>query len=111
MSSALSTATNWTTTFLVKRSIIYTSVNCFLVYNSWITKPFKSILKVTRFSTNVSNLINNSGTYFCYASVSFGCAIFTILVVPETKGKSPEDMKMYFMSHNNKEELSKSQYN
>lgn len=52
--------------------------------------------QVTKFATNISNLINSSGMYFLYASVSFSCIIFTALVIPETKGKSPEEMKAYF---------------
>ena len=63
--------------------------------------------QVTKFATNVSNLINNSGMYFVYASLSLCCAIFTALIVPETKGKSPEEMKDYFTPHKNKEELPK----
>jgi MFS family permease len=67
ISAALATATNWTTTFLV-----------------------------TKFSTNLTNAIKNSGTYFVYGSVCFACSIFVIFVVPETKGKSIQDMKEYF---------------
>ena len=55
-----------------------------------------NLSKVTKFSTNISELINNSGVYFLYASVSLFCAIFTTFVVPETKGKSSEEMKAYF---------------
>ena len=63
--------------------------------------------QVTKFATNISNLINNSGMYFLYASVALFCAIFIALVVPETKGKSPEEMKTYFTQHKNKEDMPK----
>ena len=59
---------------------------------------------MTKFSTNIIHLINYSGTYFLYAAVSLCCAIFIALVVPETKGKSPEEMKAYFTRHENKKE-------
>ena len=66
--------------------------------------------QVTKFATNISNLINNSGMYFLYASVALFCAIFIALVVPETKGKSSEEMKAYFMpaKSNEKDVLAKS---
>ena len=64
---------------------------------------------MTKFTTNLSNLVNNSGVYFIFASVSLFCAIFTALVVPETKGKSPEEMKAYFTPHVFKKEQQLSQ--
>jgi hypothetical protein len=67
-SSSLSTAMNWTCAFLV-----------------------------TKFNTNIEELINTSGTYFLYGSFVALGAVFVILVVPETKGKSPQEIKAYFM--------------
>ena len=64
---------------------------------------------MTKFTTNLSNLVNNSGVYFIFASVSLFCAIFTALVIPETKGKSPAEMKIYFTPHDFEEEHEKSQ--
>ena len=64
---------------------------------------------MTKFAINVANLIDDSGVYFIFASVSLCCAIFTVLAVPETKGKSPEEMKAYFMPLKNEKEMPNSQ--
>lgn len=66
-STSIAIGTNWITTFLV-----------------------------TKFSTNLTLAINDSGTYFLYGSICFICAIFCTVVVPETKGKSLEDIREYF---------------
>ncbi len=67
-SSALASATNWTTTFLV-----------------------------TKFSANITNAIMDSGTYFLYGSVCFACAVFVLVFVPETKGRSQEELRALFV--------------
>ena len=58
---------------------------------------------MTRFSNNIASVINDSGMYFLYASVSLACFVFTYFLVPETKGKSPEEMKAHFMPREKKE--------
>ena len=40
--------------------------------------------------------VHDYTTYFFFGAVCFLGAIFVILVVPETKGKTEEDMKAYF---------------
>ncbi len=36
------------------------------------------------------------GVYFLYAAVCAMAVAFILLILPETSGKSPEDMKAYF---------------
>ena len=47
-------------------------------------------------------MIGTSGSYFLYCIVCFLSIPFVVFLVPETKGRSPEDMKRLFMK--NKEE-------
>ena len=51
---------------------------------------------VTKFEPNIEALINLSGTYFAFATICFVGTIIVYIFVPETKGKTPEDMKIYF---------------
>ena len=52
---------------------------------------------VAQFSADVEKGINKSGLYFLFGVVCGVGIIFVLLIVPETKGKTPEDMKKYFM--------------
>ena len=67
-SSSIATTTHWTATFLI-----------------------------TRFAANIEEAITPAGSYFLYAGLTVGSSLFVALVVPETKGKSPLEMKAYFM--------------
>ena len=51
---------------------------------------------VTKFGTNLEDVINTSGLYFLFGAVNAFGLIFVILFLPETKGKTPDDMKRYF---------------
>ena len=51
---------------------------------------------VTKFSTNLEDAINTSGLYFFFGIINTLGVIFVIFVLPETKGKTPDDMKIYF---------------
>ena len=51
---------------------------------------------VTKFGTNLESAINTSGLYFLFGVINILGVIFVILLLPETKGKTPEDMKRYF---------------
>ena len=51
---------------------------------------------VTKFEVNVEDAIGTSGAYFIYASVCFVATFFVLFFVPETKGKSPQDMRNLF---------------
>ena len=37
------------------------------------------------------------GLYFLFASLTVGSVFFVFLAVPETKGKTPEEMRRYFL--------------
>ena len=52
---------------------------------------------VSKFSSDGEEEIKSSGLYFLIGVICAVGAVFVILAVPETKGKSPEDMKKYFM--------------
>ena len=41
--------------------------------------------------------ITSYGVYFMYSGVCVAGVAFVLLILPETKGKSPEDMKAYFL--------------
>ena len=60
---------------------------------------------VTKFSSNLQNQIDYWGLYFLFGSVCALGTIFVVLIVPETKGKTPDDMKAYFMGLNRKQSL------
>jgi len=43
------------------------------------------------------------GLYFFYAGICATSVVFLIFLLPETKGKSPEDMKAYFLGKKNQQ--------
>jgi hypothetical protein len=44
----------------------------------------------------MTEALGRHGLYFFYAGICAASVVFLILLLPETKGKSPEDMKAYF---------------
>ena len=52
---------------------------------------------VTKFSSDLENQIHTWGLYYLFGGVCLLGTLFVLFVVPETKGKTPDDMKMYFM--------------
>merc|ERR1719361_791448 len=62
--SALATAFNWTLAFIV-----------------------------SAFSADVEDAIHSYGLYFLFGAINALSMAFTIFICPETKGKTPEDMK------------------
>ena len=52
---------------------------------------------VSKFQKNINDGINASGGYFLFGSICFLATIFVIFILPETKGKTNDDMKQYFM--------------
>ena len=52
---------------------------------------------VSKFSSNLEDEIHASGLYFLFGAICGVGIIFVLFIVPETKGKTPEDMKNYFM--------------
>ena len=51
---------------------------------------------VSKFEVNIENAINPSGAYFLYAAINATGALFVLFIVPETRGKTPDDMKKHF---------------
>ena len=51
---------------------------------------------VTKFTADMMNIVGNSGTYLIYACMSFFTVGFVWFFVPETKGKTQEEMREYF---------------
>ena len=57
---------------------------------------------VAQFQSNLIDAITPYGVYFTYASMCAVAVAFVLLVLPETKGKSPEDMKLYFLGQSSR---------
>ena len=53
---------------------------------------------VTKFTKNINDGINPSGGYFLFGSIMFLSTLFVIFLTPETKGKTNEDMRDYFLA-------------
>ena len=66
-SASLSTIVNWLMAFTVTKTVVY-----------------------------LQAVLGYSGTYFLYGSLTTLGAIYILLGVPETKGKSPEEILQYF---------------
>jgi hypothetical protein len=45
-------------------------------------------------------VLGNDGTYWTIASVSVAAAIFILTCVPETKGKTLDEIQLYFLREN-----------
>lgn len=52
---------------------------------------------VTKFENDIEEAIHTSGAFFMYAGFCAFGTVFVIFVVPETKGKTPDDMKQHFI--------------
>ena len=52
---------------------------------------------VTKFTKNINDGINPSGSYFLFGAIMFLSTLFVIFLTPETKGKTNEDMRDYFL--------------
>ena len=57
---------------------------------------FASFL-ISKFSKNLEDLIEPSGTYFLFGAICFTGIFVVFFFVPETKGKTPDEMKRHFM--------------
>lgn len=51
---------------------------------------------VSKFEVNIENAINTSGAYWLYGSICAIAVVFILFLVPETRGKTPEEMKAHF---------------
>lgn len=62
----------------------------------------------TKTVVNLQAVLGYSGTYFLYGSITTLGAVYILLGVPETKGKTPGEILQYFkISHNKKVPLEK----
>ena len=57
---------------------------------------------VSKFSRNLEEVIHTSGLYFMFCGICGIAVLFIIFFVPETRGKTPEDMKSYFQGSKKK---------
>jgi facilitated trehalose transporter len=53
---------------------------------------------VSKFLTNIIAAIGASGAYFMFGSISFMGTVFVLFLVPETKGRTNDEMKSYFLT-------------
>jgi len=51
---------------------------------------------------NLTNMVGDSGTFWLYAAFSFVMIIYTLVWIPETKGKTLQDIEAYFSYKENK---------
>lgn len=51
---------------------------------------------VSKFALNLDTALGTAGTYWLYAVICAAGTAFCALVVPETKGKTSDEMKQYF---------------
>ena len=51
---------------------------------------------VGKFYPNIESALNTSGAYWLFGAVCAAGAVYVLLFVPETKGKSPQEIKRYF---------------
>jgi len=55
-----------------------------------------SAFLVTRFTADIVNAVGNSGAYLAFACISLSSVAFVWFCVPETKGKTQDEMRAYF---------------
>ena len=45
---------------------------------------------------NLTNMVGDSGTFWLYAAFSFVMIVYTLVWIPETKGRTLQDIEAYF---------------
>ncbi len=58
---------------------------------------------VTKFNSDLESAIGTGETYFCYATVCIAGAIAIMLLLPETKGKTPQQLAEKFKKGRSKD--------
>lgn len=56
---------------------------------------------MTKFFSNVANAIGMGETFFLYAGFAAGCTLFVWFIVPETKGKSFNEIQRLLSGERN----------
>ncbi len=51
---------------------------------------------VTKLAVNVESAIGTSGLYFIFSGICAVASVFTTIFLPETKGRSPQEMRELF---------------
>ena len=54
-----------------------------------------------KFANNINDALNVSGGYFLFGSLCFFSTMFVIYFAPETKEKTNDEMKHFFLSQRN----------
>ena len=68
-----------------------------------------TIFTITKIFPMLQLLLGQHGTYWLMGSIALSSNAFFYFFVPETKGKSPEEMKAYFMPLKNEKKMPNSQ--
>ena len=55
-----------------------------------------SVFFVTRFASDLQEALTASGSYFLWASFAALAVVYVAVLVPETRGKGPEEIQAHF---------------
>ena len=56
-----------------------------------------AVFVVTRFAADLQEALSPAGSYFLWASFAALAVVYVKVLVPETRGKSPEEMRTHFL--------------
>ena len=56
-----------------------------------------SVFFVTRFAADLQRALSPSGSYFLWAALAALALVYVSVLVPETKGKGPEEIRAHFL--------------
>ena len=56
-----------------------------------------SVFFVTRFAADLQEALSPAGSYFLWASFAALAVVYVAVLVPETKGKGPEEIRAHFL--------------
>ena len=57
-----------------------------------------------KFANNINDALNVSGGYFLFGSLCFFSIVFVIYFAPETKDKTNDEIKQFFLAQRNMHE-------
>ena len=61
---------------------------------------------IAKFSVDIERGVGKSGMYFMFGGVCVLATFFVLFLVPETRGRSPDEMRDYFKSEKESEDKS-----
>lgn len=81
-------------------------MNFFQAISSSLATSFNWIVSflVAQFIPDIGDAIGSSSCYFIFSAIALLGTIFVIIFVPETKGKSEEDVKKLFSTKETKKQ-------